>query len=97
MHKNLKKSLILQNMHLLLLEAHKSRIKTGTDFFEKNDKKAMNVFLSNYYVRRGENSFWEGNFMKSMSKLAIALRANPSNKMAYKTLFFIIRKSILRI
>ncbi len=94
-HNAVRDSLILQNMHMLLLKAHKSRLKSGKDFFQTNDKKAMKNFISDYYVKRAENEFWDNNFIESMSKLLIAFRANPSNRLAYKTLFYIVRKTFI--
>ncbi len=87
------KDLILQNMHILMVQAHVLRGKGEKDFFELNNTKAIKTFICNTYIRRAENCFWEKKSINAYANLYVALRANFFNLRIYKTFFFIFRNS----
>jgi glycosyltransferase involved in cell wall biosynthesis len=94
---NYKKDLIYESMHLLLVSAHLTRIKGKKDFFETNDEKAMRNVICDYYIRRAENYYWEGDLRNALSKLWVAMKANVFEFKIYRTSFFILRKSLYKI
>lgn len=93
-HQHKKKDFLLENMDVLIVEAHRRRISGKSDYFASSDKKAMMIYLSDYYLKRAECAFWDNNFLESRRYIRIALKSNLRNKKAYRTLFFIVRKSL---
>lgn len=90
------KNLLLNNIHLLLVKAHKDRLLGKNDFFEKNNLKEMKKYISNNFVRRAENSFWEKDIKMSYSFLFKALNACFYNAKIYRTFLYIVKKSFVQ-
>lgn len=80
-------------MHELLVEAHRMRVKGGTDFIERPDKHAMRHFLSALLVSRAERHFWAGDRRNALQVLLSAIRMAPWNWKAYRIWFYILRNN----
>ena len=92
-HEKIKKDIILKNMEVLIIEAHKRRQNNKVDFFENGNKFQMKKFLSFWYLSRSESDFWNGKYRDSKNKIQISLKLNLLNLKAIRTFIFIYRHS----
>ena len=93
-YKNMKKGLILEHMDALLVDAHNKRVQNGEDYFKTNNTSQMYRFISNIYIKKAENLFWENKNKLAIVSLGKALKISPFNFSGYKTMFYILRKVI---
>lgn len=84
-------SLIWINIHFLIIEAHKDRLLSKKDYFDTNRTFKIRFRLSEYYIRKSENYFWNKKMEGAYKMLFKAFYCNPFNVKIYKTFFFILK------
>ena len=84
-------SYVWSNIHYLIVSAHKNRLVGKTDFFEDGNLKEVKFILSEYYIRKSENYYWENNRKKAFQMLFISFRCCIINFKIYNTFLYMLK------
>lgn len=77
--------------HELIVQMHIRRNEGKEDYFSTNNQVAIRKMISNIYLRKVEQSFWNNN-LNIKGLVYNSFKAYPLNMKLYKTLFYIFRK-----
>lgn len=88
---NFESSIIWRNIHYLIVFAHKNRISNKEDFFKTKNIKLIKMILSELYIKKGENFYWQNNIKMAFMMLFFSFRCCFKNVKVYKTFFYILK------